>query len=95
MGACPIANLEAVFNNQALDARGMLPEIDQLLTGTLKTFGNPIRRLDAPYRAATLPPPQHGEHTQDILRNVLNYSPEKIESLLACDAVSGPKAATP
>ena len=95
VGACPIANLEAVFNNQALDARGMLPEIDQLLTGTLKTFGNPIRRLDAPYRAATLPPPQHGEHTQDILRNVLNYSPEKIESLLACDAVSGPKAATP
>ena len=43
--------------------RGMLPDILHPLTGTLKTFGNPIRRIgSSPYRADTLPPP-HTDNT--------------------------------
>lgn len=87
--ACPIANLQMVFDNPELEARGMLPSIPNLVTSPLRTFGNPIQRHDRPYRLEVLPPPIHGQHTEEILSSVLDYSPEKIKELLDSGAVTG------
>jgi crotonobetainyl-CoA:carnitine CoA-transferase CaiB-like acyl-CoA transferase len=92
--AAAVAGMPAVFANPDLAARNMLPEIPHSMTGPLQTFGNPIRRIGSPYRNDTLPPPCHGEHTEEVLRTVLGYSDEKIRNLLAAGAWGPPVAAT-
>ena len=91
--ATPVIGMPAVFASESLKSRGMLPEIDHVLTGPLEAFGNPIRRIGTPYRSDNLRPPCHGEHTEEVMRSVLGYSDEKIRALMSSGASGTPEPA--
>jgi len=54
--------------------------------GRIRLTGIPIKLSDTPGKIKT-PPPVAGQHTEEILRNVLGYSKEKIEELRKSGAI--------
>jgi len=77
----PINTLDKVFGEPQVGAREMLihmhhPEIDHL-----RLVGSPLKFSETPVDYK-LPPPRLGEHTKDILTNLLGYSTDRIQELL-------------
>ncbi len=60
--------------------REMLVEMPHPTIGALPLVGSPLKMGSTPvsYR---LPPPLMGEHTKEILQEVLGFSAEKVTSL--------------
>lgn len=68
---------DVVENGHIADARKMIREIKHPIAGQTKVIGSPIHLSETPpelFSAA----PLLGEHTVDILRDVLGYPDEKI-----------------
>ena len=63
----------------------MIWEIDAPGWGRLKEVACPIKISDSSY--ARRPAPRLGEHTEEILRNLLGYSKEEVDSLREKGAV--------
>jgi succinate--hydroxymethylglutarate CoA-transferase len=76
----PISNIEETFNHPQIVARGLVHEIDHPRAGKIKVVGPPIKYSDAE-PSVRLPPPLLGQHTDEVLREVLGYSPEAIQNL--------------
>jgi formyl-CoA transferase len=68
----PINNLTQVFDNPQVRARGMRQSIEREDSGPMELVTNPVRYSATP---ATLrrAPPRLGEHTEEVLREVLGY----------------------
>jgi len=66
----PINTLDKVFAEPQVSAREMLVTLEHATIGELPLVGSPLKfsRTPVEYR---LPPPCLGEHTDDILREVL------------------------
>ncbi len=75
--------LEALADEQVL-AREMIVEVKHPAFGTLKQVGCPIKTDGAITNPA--PGPRLGEHTEQILREVLEYPEERIATLHASGA---------
>lgn len=87
--AAPVLTVDKVFAHPQILARNMLVEIEHPKCGTYKMTGNPLklhvsdpagegtRELTPPLR----PPPLLGEHTDEILSQLLGYSRADIEAL--------------
>jgi crotonobetainyl-CoA:carnitine CoA-transferase CaiB-like acyl-CoA transferase len=58
----------------------MIAEIPHPTLGTLRLAGIPLKYSATP-GAIRRPPPLLGEHTDDVLADVLGYAPERIEAL--------------
>ena len=76
---------EAVGDPQVL-AREMIVDVAHPLGGSYRTLGNPVR-LSESDPATYSPPPLAGEHTVQVLRDVLRYDAAAIDDLLASGAV--------
>lgn len=76
----PINNFDQVFSMPHVKEREMLLEMEHPTIGALPLVGSPLKMGGTPvsYR---LPPPLMGQHTKDILREVLGYSEEKVSAL--------------
>ncbi len=76
----PINNFEQVFSMPQVREREMLVQMEHPTIGALPLVGSPLKMSATPvdYR---FPPPLMGEHTEDILRDVLGYSDEKVKEL--------------
>jgi formyl-CoA transferase len=76
----PVNDMRGLFSDPQVAHRGMAVEIGHPTIGTLRLTGLPIRFSET---AGTirLPPPLLGEHTEELLADVLGYSREKIEDL--------------
>lgn len=76
----PVNNIEEVVNDPNTKHRQMLYEFDHPIAGKMRTANSPLNISNAccktHMRAPTL-----GEHNEEILSKVLNYSKEEIESL--------------
>jgi crotonobetainyl-CoA:carnitine CoA-transferase CaiB-like acyl-CoA transferase len=58
----------------------MVVEIDYGKEQKLKIVGNPIKMSEVE-QEVFLKPPRLGEHTEEVLTGILNYSPETIKEL--------------
>jgi crotonobetainyl-CoA:carnitine CoA-transferase CaiB-like acyl-CoA transferase len=75
----PVLDLEQVFADPQVLARGMLVEMPHPELGTFKTTGLPVKLSSTPGRIARRPP-LHGEHTEEVLR-ACGLSASEIERL--------------
>ncbi len=83
--ATAINSLEDVIHHPQTSVRNMVPGMDHHGM-EIKAPGNPIKLSDLTetYHA----PPDFGEHTEEILSTVLNYSSEKITELKKTNVVT-------
>jgi crotonobetainyl-CoA:carnitine CoA-transferase CaiB-like acyl-CoA transferase len=71
--AAPVNTIDKVFQDPQILARNMVIEVSHHKYGKLKLIGNPVKIdgvRDDDYRA----PPILGEHTEEVLREILGYS---------------------
>jgi len=76
----PINTLDKVFAMPQVEAREMLIHMEHTEVGDLKLVGSPLKFSNTPVEYK-LSPPRLGEHTEDILTELLGYSSEKIIAL--------------
>jgi len=84
--AGPIFTVEEVLEHEQTKARKMVVAMEHPKAGRIRLTGIPIKLSDTPGKIKT-PPPVAGQHTEEILRNVLGYSKEKIEELRKSGAI--------
>ena len=76
----PINNIEQICEDPHIRHRGMLAEIDQPVVGKMRIVGSPIRLSETPGEVYA-PAPLLGEHSEEVLREVLGYSRGEIDGL--------------
>ena len=70
-----------VFEDPHIEHIKLIKEIDHPVAGKMKIVGPPVKYSYAE-NSIRLPPPTLGQHTSEVLKNVLNYSEETIEKLI-------------
>ncbi|RSZ56167.1 CoA transferase [Massilia atriviolacea] len=82
----PINDVGEVFENEQVKARGVAIEMDHPAAGKVKLVRSPMKLSLTPAQA-DLPPPMLGQHTEEVLREVLGRSEEEIAALRAKGAI--------
>lgn len=83
----PVNDMEHLFADPQLHHRKMVEKIPHPTIGELQLAGIPIKYSETP-GAVRRHPPLLGEHTDEILAEVLEYSAEKIGALREAGVVS-------
>jgi crotonobetainyl-CoA:carnitine CoA-transferase CaiB-like acyl-CoA transferase len=89
----PINSLAEAFNSEQMKARGLVSAVPHAGGGTVPNIALAFRLSGTPLadpRAA----PVLGQHSEEVLRDVLGYSPVEIDGLVARGVVGRPGAAT-
>jgi crotonobetainyl-CoA:carnitine CoA-transferase CaiB-like acyl-CoA transferase len=82
----PINDIAQVFADPQVVARGMQRELPHPLSGTAPFIANPIRFSENPV-GYDRPPPLLGEHTSEVLEEVLGIGPLEIDALRSSGAL--------
>ena len=85
-----VPNIAGAIEDPQVKARGIILELDHPTAGKVRVPGFPVvmEKTPATYR---IPAPQLGEHSAEILREMLGYSDEEIEELRKSGTVVVPK----
>lgn len=75
-----INNLAEVFADAHVQERGMITEWPHPLKDGLRLVSSPMKLSATPVRT-DLPPPLLGQHTNEVLRDLLDYPDEKLSEL--------------
>jgi formyl-CoA transferase len=78
----PVNDMEHLFADPQVKHRNMIAEVPHPTIGTLRLGGVPIKYSETP-GSIRRHPPLLGEHTDEVLAELLEYSTEKIEALRA------------
>jgi crotonobetainyl-CoA:carnitine CoA-transferase CaiB-like acyl-CoA transferase len=81
----PVNTLAQALQDEQVRSRGMIIEVEHPALGTLREVASPVRTAgtsDAP-----APAPWLGQHTDEILRELLQYAPGRIAALRASGAL--------
>jgi crotonobetainyl-CoA:carnitine CoA-transferase CaiB-like acyl-CoA transferase len=78
----PINDIGDVFANPQVQARGMAMDMPHPTAGKVTLLRSPMK-LSATPAGAELPPPLLGQHTDEVLRDVLGRSAEDIAAMRA------------
>ncbi len=78
----PINNLQQVFEEPQVAARGMKIELDHAVAGKVPLIASPMKFSGTPLEFRN-PPPVLGQHTDEVLRSVLRYDDAGIARLRA------------
>jgi crotonobetainyl-CoA:carnitine CoA-transferase CaiB-like acyl-CoA transferase len=76
----PINDIGEVFENPQVKARGVAFEMDHPAAGKVKLVRSPMKLSVTPAEAA-LPPPMLGQHTEEVLHDLLGRSHADIAAL--------------
>ena len=82
----PVNHLDGAFSEAPVAERGMILEYDHPDVGRVRVPGNPIKMSEAP-GPPSRPAPRLGEHTDKVLRELLDLSSEEIAALRAAGAI--------
>ena len=81
----PILSMEELAADPSLRATGTVVEVDHPGRGPYLTIGNPIKLSDSP--STVLRSPLLGEHTEEILKEVLGFDANKLAEIRASGAL--------
>jgi formyl-CoA transferase len=76
----PINTIPDVFEHPQAEAREMVLETEHHSAGTVRFPGFPYKLSSTP-AAVRRPPPVLGQHTEEVLGELLDYSPEDVQVL--------------
>jgi formyl-CoA transferase len=82
----PILSMKELAEELSLRATGTVVEVEHPTRGPYLTVGNPIKLSDSP--ADVRRSPLLGEHTDEVLRDVLRFSEKEIADIKASGALS-------
>ncbi len=82
----PVLSVAQVLEHPQARARGLVAEVDHVRLGRVRTTGRPIG-LPAHPDARPQPAPMLGEHTDQVLRELLGCSPEQLAAWRAAGVV--------
>jgi formyl-CoA transferase/CoA:oxalate CoA-transferase len=83
-----INNIEQVVNHPQVKARGTLVEMNHPRAGTVRMVGAPVRLSETPGSVRT-PSPMLGEHTSEVLRDLLGLSAAEVAALRGAGVIGG------
>ncbi|KAJ5085369.1 hypothetical protein N7532_010140 [Penicillium argentinense] len=75
-----VNDIQGTLNHEHVQARGMVTEVDHPSCGTIKLVNTPIKYSEATPGVRS-PPPTLGQHTNEILASLLEYSESDIARL--------------
>ncbi|MBE0415997.1 MAG: CoA transferase [Dehalococcoidia bacterium] len=76
----PIPTFAEAANDPQILSRGMVTEVEQVISGRLKVPGSPFKLSKTP-GDPTAPAPFLGQHNYEVYSNVLGYSEQEISKL--------------
>jgi CoA:oxalate CoA-transferase len=82
----PINTADKVIDDPNIRHRKMIVEVDQPGMGPIEIVGSPFHLSETPGAVRT-PAPILGEHTEQVLREVLGYTASQVQELSATGAV--------
>ena len=82
----PINTMEAALSDPQVLARGMVMEVPHPTEGSVPLLRSPLNIPTAPSEVR-YPPPTLGQHTDEILSELLNYDSEGIQALRESEVV--------
>src|SRR5215212_9719463 len=83
----PILSMKEIAEDRSLYETGTLVEVDHPTRGKYISVGNPIKLSESPSDVARSP--LLGEHTQEILRDLLGFGDAQVEEIEASGALGG------
>ncbi|HEY0523881.1 MAG TPA: formyl-CoA transferase, partial [Stellaceae bacterium] len=83
----PILSMKEIAEEQSLRATGTVVEVDHPTRGKYLSVGNPIKLSDSPTEVKRSP--LLGEHTEEILRDVLGFSDDQVAEIKGSGAIDG------
>jgi crotonobetainyl-CoA:carnitine CoA-transferase CaiB-like acyl-CoA transferase len=91
--AGPVNNMERLFADPQVAHRKMIEHVEHPTIGALRLAGIPMKYSDTPGQVRR-PPPVLGEHTDEVLREVLDYSESRLAGLSEQGAIVRSKPPT-
>jgi len=85
----PILSMKELLEEPSLRSTGTVVEVDHPTRGKYLSVGNPIKLSDSPSDVTRSP--LLGEHTEEILREVLNFDDERIAEIQESGAIGEPQ----
>ncbi|ORZ22894.1 CoA-transferase family III domain-containing protein [Lobosporangium transversale] len=82
----PINNIAQTFSHPQVIARDMIQEVDHPKAGKIKLTGPAVKYSETKPKIRT-PPPLLGQHTDEVLRDILEYNEDRIQALKEKGAV--------
>jgi formyl-CoA transferase/CoA:oxalate CoA-transferase len=82
----PVYTVDEIFSDPHVLQRGMLMEMEREGIGSIKQIAPALKFSDT-RSAAGVPPPNLGEHTEEVLRSIGGYSEEEIEDMRRAGAI--------
>jgi formyl-CoA transferase len=85
----PILSMKEIAEDESLRKTGTVVEVDHPVRGKYLTVGNPIKLSDSPAKVERSP--LLGEHTDEILKDVLGFKAAEIAEIKNSGALSAPE----
>src|ERR1700752_1643160 len=85
----PILSMKEIAEEESLRKTGTVVEVDHPTRGKYLTVGNPVKMSDSITEVQRSP--LLGEHTEEILTEVLGYSAEEVAAIKSSGAITPPE----
>jgi formyl-CoA transferase len=85
----PILSMKEIAEEESLRKTGTVVEVDHPERGKYLTVGNPVKMSDSITEVKRSP--LLGEHTEEVLRDVLGYSAKEISAIKTSGAITAPE----
>ncbi len=77
----PILGIDQVVEDPQVLHRNMIVDVDHPRCGALRMLGDPVKLTPEPDGSHFAPPPTLGQHTQEVLRDILGLDDDRISKL--------------